>query len=186
MRFSIGLNRARYDFKILLTFGNIPRMTRRYQSYLNGPEWAVKRRQRMSMDDFKCVACKSTKRISVHHLTYARIFSEEMSDLITLCGKCHKRAELLIRYQYIEREGDSDSLRLKTINYLNNPHNTKRIRTYIEEMLDLDAPSNPSARPKTKPFPVGPKRREFKRYPKMEDAPIVKMNSGCIVFAPYR
>lgn len=62
-----------------------------YQRYLASPEWRAKRRQRLGIDSFKCARCESDEQLEVHHLTYDRLGSERMDDLLTLCRICHKK-----------------------------------------------------------------------------------------------
>ena len=62
---------------------------RKYHEYLNSPHWRIiasglKRRYG------KCQECGSDISLQVHHLTYARMWKEEATDLVVLCDKCHK------------------------------------------------------------------------------------------------
>lgn len=61
-----------------------------YQKYLASPEWRKKRNQRIILDDNQCQICGSKINLEVHHLTYDRVFNEDVDDLITLYGKCHR------------------------------------------------------------------------------------------------
>ena len=38
----------------------------------------------------KCAVCQKGKNLQLHHLTYKRLGREKISDVIALCGKCHK------------------------------------------------------------------------------------------------
>lgn len=60
-----------------------------YGAYINSYAWQAKRRQRIFMDGAMCVRCKARHDLEVHHLTYRRFGSERLSDLITLCHRCH-------------------------------------------------------------------------------------------------
>lgn len=62
-----------------------------FQDYLESDKWKQKREERYKKDNHQCVLCKSNKRISCHHLTYARLYKEDINDLITFCNKCHQR-----------------------------------------------------------------------------------------------
>lgn len=70
--------------------------TEYYKTYIRSREWHVKEFQRMMIDDFKCVMCGRTDTqtrhgLQVHHTTYARLGRENIyTDLVTLCGRCHK------------------------------------------------------------------------------------------------
>jgi len=61
-----------------------------YQRYLQSPEWQDKRLQVLQRDKYRCVDCGARKRLEVHHTSYARIFKEDLDDLITLCRACHE------------------------------------------------------------------------------------------------
>ena len=58
-----------------------------YHLYLNSAAWYKKREQRMSIDGDVC-ACGAPA-VHVHHKTYENIGKELMSDLVSLCEKCH-------------------------------------------------------------------------------------------------
>lgn len=60
----------------------------RYERYLESEAWKKKRQERLELDGC-CVICKSKINLQCHHLTYKRLFSEGISDLITLCLRCH-------------------------------------------------------------------------------------------------
>lgn len=51
-----------------------------YRDYLQSAAWQRVRR---------CQDCGEHRQLEVHHLTYARIGHEEMSDLRVLCHGCH-------------------------------------------------------------------------------------------------
>lgn len=64
----------------------------KYQAYLKSPQWFVKREQVFKRDNFKCRHCHSAVTLETghcHHKTYRRLGDEQLSDLITLCRKCH-------------------------------------------------------------------------------------------------
>lgn len=53
--------------------------------------WNKKCLKRLKMDGYTCQHCGETnKPLDVHHKTYERFGSERMSDLESLCRKCHK------------------------------------------------------------------------------------------------
>ncbi len=62
-----------------------------YQKYLRSEEWKMRREQRLKIDNYTCQMCGTKEKLVVHHKTYARIFNEDMDDLITLCDPCHKK-----------------------------------------------------------------------------------------------
>jgi len=62
-----------------------------YKQYLKSDKWKRKRYAVLQRDGFRCVRCGSKNNLQVHHKTYRNIFNEPLSDLITLCKKCHKK-----------------------------------------------------------------------------------------------
>ncbi len=58
-----------------------------YSRYLACSDWAALREQVLARDDHTC-ACGSPA-TQVHHLTYARVGFEWLSDLIAVCDACH-------------------------------------------------------------------------------------------------
>jgi 5-methylcytosine-specific restriction endonuclease McrA len=65
-------------------------ITQNYQAYLNSDRWKAKRLKVLSRDKFKCQKCKKAQATQVHHLTYERIFNERMTDLMSVCARCHR------------------------------------------------------------------------------------------------
>lgn len=66
-------------------------MNAEYSKYLLSPEWGLIRQRLFTERGKKCERCSSNKILQIHHLTYERIFKEEMSDLLILCKKCHEK-----------------------------------------------------------------------------------------------
>ncbi len=63
-----------------------------YKQYLKTPKWRALRRKVFERDDFQCRFCQGVfhpSQLECHHLTYARMGRERLSDLETLCGRCH-------------------------------------------------------------------------------------------------
>lgn len=67
-------------------------MNEEYTKYLNSPEWKRIRNSVLERDNFRCAVCGTSTGLNVHHITYKNIFNEQenLSDLVTLCRKCHK------------------------------------------------------------------------------------------------
>ncbi len=65
-------------------------ITQQYQKYLNGPEWQKKRILIFIRDGYLCQKCKKENATQVHHKSYANIFKEPLSDLMSVCGSCHR------------------------------------------------------------------------------------------------
>lgn len=64
-----------------------------YKYYLQSNDWDLIRNFRLSEDNHTCQRCGIKYGLQVHHLTYERVGSEYIEDLITLCGDCHKWIE---------------------------------------------------------------------------------------------
>jgi len=69
-------------------------MNEKYHEYLCSRAWALKREavyERTREEDgiSRCERCLWRKGKSVHHLTYARLYNEELTDLVLLCDVCH-------------------------------------------------------------------------------------------------
>ena len=66
----------------------------KYIDYMRSPEWQEKRSQILRRSRY-CEVCSTRISISrclaveVHHLTYARLGHEELSDLLAVCRRCH-------------------------------------------------------------------------------------------------
>ena len=65
-----------------------------YKQQLETPQWKMKRSLILKRDSFKCVLCDSKQELQVHHIRYIdgkQCWEYENSDLITLCGDCHRK-----------------------------------------------------------------------------------------------
>lgn len=64
------------------------------------PRWQKVRLEIMNRDKFRCQACGSTTdTLHVHHRVYVKkmkIWDAAHKDLVTLCEKCHERAEEIV------------------------------------------------------------------------------------------
>lgn len=58
-------------------------------AYYQTPHWHAVRAARRRLDGDACVACSAVDGLVCHHLTYRRLFGEELRDLLTLCDPCH-------------------------------------------------------------------------------------------------
>lgn len=73
-----------------------------YRAYLQSPKWKALRqlvferaRKNANSNNLfgvceKCGYQPWKPILQVHHLTYERVFHEELDDLILLCPRCHK------------------------------------------------------------------------------------------------
>lgn len=107
----------RYSIKDL-SAGRTTCMTPRYEEYLKSEAWGLKRAARIAMSGGKCECCTSTRNLQVHHLTYARIFNEDMEDLMTLCRHHHQAAENFVDEKILLRIGEVGTLRAWTLQLL--------------------------------------------------------------------
>lgn len=90
-------------------------MNREYLEYLGSEEWMVKRGRRLAIGKGRCAVCGVEEGLQVHHLTYERIFREEMGDLLPLCERHHEAAERLVREGKLSRVGDVLFLATETV-----------------------------------------------------------------------
>ena len=58
--------------------------------YLQSDHWKELRSQILNRDNHQCILCQKETDLQVHHRTYARLFQEKLSDLVTLCRACHE------------------------------------------------------------------------------------------------
>lgn len=73
---------------------------------MNSEEWQEKRDERLAISHYRCSACPSTTKLTVHHLTYRRVKNEDMADLLPLCVSCHEEIERIIKDGKISRTGN--------------------------------------------------------------------------------
>ena len=62
----------------------------KYRAYLCSREWAMLRNAVRERCGGKCERCKVNEMECVHHLTYARKYSERLDDLAGWCNACHE------------------------------------------------------------------------------------------------
>jgi 5-methylcytosine-specific restriction endonuclease McrA len=63
-----------------------------YRDYLKSDKWKFIRSVRFNLDDGLCQHCGiglNDTEAHCHHLTYARLGDEDISDVVTLCRSCH-------------------------------------------------------------------------------------------------
>ncbi len=93
-------------------------MTEEYAKYLESDEWKKKRHARLALGKFKCAVCGAKSELQVHHLTYARIFQEDMTDLLPLCRPHHELAEKLIASGHLKRTDNPLFIAAETVRLL--------------------------------------------------------------------
>ncbi len=64
----------------------------KYARYLRSRRWKFLRRRVLERDRYTCQRCgdPDAHRGEVHHQTYERFEAERLTDLITLCRRCHR------------------------------------------------------------------------------------------------
>ncbi len=70
-----------------------------------GPNWSAQREQARGRDGYRCQHCgvpEGRRTHHVHHRTPFRTFASyrdanQLSNLVTLCARCHRRVELVVR-----------------------------------------------------------------------------------------
>lgn len=70
------------------------------EAYYQTPHWHAVRVARRSLDRDSCVACSAVECLQCHHLTYQRLFAEELRDLLTLCESCHRMVHESCRLKF--------------------------------------------------------------------------------------
>jgi len=69
-----------------------------YRKYIHSSQWRQKADERLKLDGGKCCVCGGDA-TEVHHLTYENLGKEKMEDLVSLCRRCHEKAEDLYNPQ---------------------------------------------------------------------------------------
>jgi hypothetical protein len=73
-------------------------MNTRYLRYIRrSPAWQALRRAAMERDGYRCQVWLAHPGVEVHHRTYARLYHEDLADLITLCRECHQAITTVVR-----------------------------------------------------------------------------------------
>jgi 5-methylcytosine-specific restriction endonuclease McrA len=65
-----------------------------YDTYLKSIKWALLRVKALTIVGYKCVACKSTDTLQLHHKHYQTLGEESLDDVVILCKKCHELLHL--------------------------------------------------------------------------------------------
>lgn len=61
-----------------------------YDEYVASPRWQARRRLYYANHPRQCFVCESDEEIYLHHRSYRRLGHEPDSDLVPLCGRCHR------------------------------------------------------------------------------------------------
>lgn len=68
-----------------------------YRDYIQSQRWMQRKRKYFETHEKKCKACKTSRRIELHHKTYNRLGQERDADLVPLCQLCHSKVHDLFR-----------------------------------------------------------------------------------------
>lgn len=79
----------------------------KYIAYITtSPEWARKRAEVIRIQGGRCAGwhgvCRSNGQeyvLTIHHLTYERLYNEDLEDLVGLCPLCHALADSERKYK---------------------------------------------------------------------------------------
>ena len=61
-----------------------------YRAYIRSSKWQEIRQRALNRAGNRCEKCQAVGRLDVHHLTYDRLGSELLEDLLVVCEACHK------------------------------------------------------------------------------------------------
>lgn len=70
---------------------------RDYPSYLRSKHWKDVKRRYYSKYGYYCKSCNWKRNLQLHHRTYKNIGNERLTDLESLCVKCHRMEHGLIK-----------------------------------------------------------------------------------------
>lgn len=82
----------------------------KYLKYIVSKEWFAKVRAFYRRYGKKCVACDSTGRITLHHMSYRNIGKENDDELASLCWDCHS--------EYHRKNGTQTNMIQKTVAFI--------------------------------------------------------------------
>lgn len=69
-------------------------LTPAYKRYLKSPQWKAKRELWFAKYGKWCRGCgRRDGPITLHHMTYDRLYHEALTDLTAFCFKCHNECE---------------------------------------------------------------------------------------------
>lgn len=125
-----------------------------YEQYIQSPEWANKRLAVLKGVK-ECQSCGRIARLDVHHRTYVRLGHEHLSDLVAICGVCHKGIHQLQKTQHMSVERATDMV-------LGSPKITGR-------SPDIEMPKMTDGRPPPRKSPQERAKRRKKEYKRRLD-----------------
>ncbi len=66
-----------------------------YRTYMRSDAWRDRRRAELRAAGRRCRWCGRSGRLEVHHRTYRHLGAERPGDLVVLCRRCHRIADVL-------------------------------------------------------------------------------------------
>jgi len=69
-----------------------------YLAYLQTRQWEMIAEAAKQAANYECALCMSDAHLNVHHRTYDRVGAELPTDLVVLCGACHKRHHRVLQF----------------------------------------------------------------------------------------
>jgi len=67
-----------------------PSLEAEYEAYLRSAVWRERRNAILARASGRCELCEISDAVQVHHLTYIRLGSELLTDLLAVCANCHE------------------------------------------------------------------------------------------------
>lgn len=102
--------------------------------YLKSEHWKNLKKEKFQNNPV-CEDCGGKKQLDCHHINYKNIFDVLLTDLKTLCRKCHvkeyKKIELLEKQKIIDRKYSNRLTRQEIIDILN-----KKIARYQDALIN--------------------------------------------------
>ena len=71
------------------------RRRKKYAAHLRSPYFRALRKERLVLDDYRCVDCGGDEYLECDHESYARFGAELIEDVRTRCRYCHRRRHAL-------------------------------------------------------------------------------------------
>lgn len=81
-----------------------------YDDYLQSEHWQQLRAQVLERDE-QCCHCGRDRHLTVHHRSYSRLGHERLTDLTTLCARCHRSLHKRYRQYQTMRKAIGDGRR---------------------------------------------------------------------------
>lgn len=74
---------------MILNWQAMPDGDEKRKAYYCSREWSLKKASVRQRSKGTCERCKHGKAVHCHHLTYARLYAELLTDLMDVCEGCH-------------------------------------------------------------------------------------------------